>query len=505
MNEQTPLHPSVAKGAAAALAAAAILAIVHQYLFFGHPFGISHPLFVALFYGYMLTFGRPILRPVGALDWLLAGVIALLSLTFVWFHNPVLRALNTLAVPVLVFIQFTLLLSRRRYGYWDARLLADALDHLVPQSIRHWPTAVRTAGRLLTGVREGGGRSGNTQTSRVLIGLIVAAPLLLVILSLLASADGVFHYALASVPDWLGTISMSSWFWRVVWAAMMALLLFTYLWGFRDSAEYDWEQTLRSGEALVPARRARAAIDPVIAVTVLVSVTVVYVLYVGVQLSYLFGAWEGVLPEGLTYADYARQGFAELMAVSGINLALLMGTLLLVRSAEGGVNRVIRVLLLVIVGCTGVMLSSAFSRLQLYEEAYGYTYSRFLAHAFMFYVGALLLIGALRTIVRKLSLGRCFIMVSLVAYIMLNYAQMDARIAAGNIERYQVSGKLDEDYLLGLSTDATPLLVHFRETDYPQLRLEDHARWNHLMEHRGWQSFNWSYHRAAKAVASLRE
>ncbi|WP_020620049.1 DUF4153 domain-containing protein [Paenibacillus daejeonensis] len=501
MEEQTSSTAALTRGAGAALAAALGLAVVHQYLFFGHSFGISHPLFLVLFYGYMLAFGRPVLRPMRALDWLLAGAIALLSLTFVLFNNPVLRALNTLGIPLLVFLQFTLLLSRRRFSYWDRRVLADTLDHLVPQSVRHWPTTVQTISRLAARGENTEPSHQRTQATRIIIGLAVAAPLLIVILSLLSAADGVFHYVLAAVPDWLGSISMNTWFWRIVWAAFMMLLFFTYVWGFRDSAVYDWERTLAAEGELAPVKKAQTRIDPLIAVTVLISISVVYVVYVGVQLSYLFGAWEGILPAGFTYADYARQGFAELMTVSGINLVLLLGTLYLVREEGSGLGQLIRSLLLVIVGCTGVMLSSAFSRLQLYEAAYGYTYARFFAQAFMLYVGALLLLAGLRAILRRLPLGRCFIIVSLVAYIALNYAQMDERIAAGNIERYTKSGKLDENYLLNLSTDATPLLVHFRNMDYPQLRLEEHRNWQALdHQDRSWQSFNWSWHRAAKAL-----
>lgn len=487
-----------------ALAAAIGLALVHQYLFYGHSFGVSYPLFLLLFYAYMWTFGAPEMRPMKMTDWLLMAVIALLSLTFVLYHNQLLRVLNSLAIPMLVFVQFTLLLSRRMFSHWDIRVVADVLDHLVPQSVRHWPTPLRLLGRLMNGSTGVQGAQQRRQASRVLIGLLVAAPLLAVILSLLSSADGVFHYVLSAFPDWLGQLSVSGWFWRIVWTGGMALLLFTYLWGFRDGVVYDWERAALGEDALKPLRTRTLApkVDPLIATTVLVLVALVYVLYVVVQLSYLFGAWEGVLPQGLTYADYARQGFAELIALSGINLVILLGTLYLVKAGEGAMGRLIRILLLLIVGCTGVMLCSAYSRLQLYEQAYGYTYARFLAHAFMLYIGALLLLAGLRAALRRVPLGRCFIAVSLLAFLALNYAQMDAGIAAGNIERYRENGKLDEAYLLSLSTDATPLLIRFRKSDYPQLRLEDHRRWMALEQpERDWQSYNFSRRRAARELS----
>lgn len=42
--------------------------------------------------------------------------------------------------------------------------------------------------------------------------------------------------------------------------------------------------------------------------TVTVLVAVLYVVFCGIQIIYLFGGG-GELPEGVTYAEYARQGF----------------------------------------------------------------------------------------------------------------------------------------------------------------------------------------------------
>ena len=67
----------------------------------------------------------------------------------------------------------------------------------------------------------------------------------------------------------------------------------------------------------------RRKLPPAMTVTVLALLTGVYLLFFGAQAATLFSAFAGVRPEGLTYAEYARQGFFELCGVAMINLAVL--------------------------------------------------------------------------------------------------------------------------------------------------------------------------------------
>lgn len=142
---------------------------------------------------------------------------------------------------------------------------------------------------------------------KVLVGLLISCPLLLIVISLLSSADGVFHEILADVPALLERISFSEGLARVLWIILLGMGLFGFAQGFADPKHYDWSVPPLDGE---PVREPFTfSIDPVIITTILVSINTVYVLFVSVQFSYLFGAWDGVLPEGSTYADYARSGF----------------------------------------------------------------------------------------------------------------------------------------------------------------------------------------------------
>lgn len=49
----------------------------------------------------------------------------------------------------------------------------------------------------------------------------------------------------------------------------------------------------------------------------------IYVLFIGLQVTYLFSAFTGNIPQDFTYAEYARRGFFELCYISLCNLGIL--------------------------------------------------------------------------------------------------------------------------------------------------------------------------------------
>lgn len=475
------------------LAAALGLAVIHQYLFYGNRYGLSIPLFTLLFYVYMLMFAKDRLRPMNAASAVLAVCVLLLSLTFGLFANEFFYMLNQAAAPVLIVLHLTYILSDSRPDWGrPAALSSSALNHLIPQNIRQLASLAHWFKRKER--REG---ANAPVLARVLLGLTISVPLLTIVLVLLSSADGVFHAVLTHIPDVLARISLGEGIARTLWVLLLGAFFFGYLRGFvhpyRETEVLPLEKTEPEYRDTPPDFR----IDSVVAVTVLTAVNTVYVLFVSVQFSYLFGAWQGLLPTGDTYAEYARRGFFELVLVSGINFVLLLGILLLGMKGSDRLNRAVRILLYVLTVCSGAMLVSAFIRLAMYEEAYGYTTIRFLVHGFMIFLGALLAAAALRIAIPRFPLVKCYLVLGLAAYLIMNYIRMDVVIASNNIARYEASGKLDTDYLLSLSDEAIPLLVDFSAKHNGMLDSGLQGIWQSgRQQKQEWTALNWSRYRA---------
>jgi len=486
-----------------ALVGAFSLAAVHQYLFFGHDPGASFPLFISLLYAYLFHDRKGRIGRMSGFGWFMLAVVLLLSLTYVWFHNPVFYGLNALVVPALVCLHLAYERGAEKTEWWDIRIVGVALKHLIPLSLRHAPTAFRLA-RVASMRRVG--RKQKSAAGKVLTGLALAVLVLLVVVPLLASADGAFNRLLNGLPELARELSLGELLGRAIWIAVLCALLFGYSQGFAKPerrkrpprAAGSAGPEADAGERAAEIRRGRkAVIDPVVLATLLTAVNAVYVLFVAVQFKYLFGARDGILPDGQTYAEYARSGFGELVAVTAINFALLMVALVY----GGKLRKLVSALLYVLILCSGVMLFSAYSRLAMYEQAYGYTYIRFLVHAFMIYLAVLLVVAALRVRTSLVPLSKCYIAISLAAYVFVNYVGMDRMIAEQNLARYERTGDIDRWYLSRLSADAVPTLVRFgKEEGDEELRALLRSRSGSAYEDHDWRSYNLAVHRADRAL-----
>ena len=126
-----------------------------------------------------------------------------------------------------------------------------------------------------------------------------------------------------------------------------------------------------------PATAARPLAPARAALLVISGLCLVYGFYVLVQVSaVLLGSEYVERRTGLTYAEYARQGFFQLLAVAVITL-VAVSLARPVAAASGGVaGHGVRLLALVAVCCTEVMVVVSILRLQMYSDAFGLTMLR---------------------------------------------------------------------------------------------------------------------------------
>jgi len=460
------------------LGMACLLGLLGQYLFVSHEAGISVPLFVLAFYG---VFFYGVQGRIGGFDkwrgqsrsaWLLFLPIALLSLTYVLYNNAVFRLFNPLAILSLMIMQCVLITRSSTQPWYRPAFYTDVLKHAVARPFEQLSVPFELIQGMLKW-KDGQNQSG-AAIRKILLGLLIAAPLLIVVVILLSSADSIFLSWVNYLPQLLPFTSMNNIVWRFIVAIVLALYSFCFIVGllFRRPAERSLSSQLggQSSAAFSELQSSAASkgeltegkekgADPLVAGTLFISINLVYVLFAVIQFTYLFGAANGLLPDGNSYSDYARSGFAELVIVALINLGLLLFGLCGIRKAGPASELIRKMMLTLLVGCTLVMLTSAYSRLSLYEEAYGFTQLRLLAHGFMIYLGVLLFIALFAIWYSRVPLAKSVLTWTLAFYVAMNYVNMDARIAENNIARFEQSGEIDIHYLSTLSMDAAPALM----------------------------------------------
>ncbi|MEV4392289.1 DUF4153 domain-containing protein [Nonomuraea sp. NPDC049607] len=324
----------------------------------------------------------------------------------------------------------------------------------------------------------------------VLAGLGITVVLVLVFGLLFASADAVFAAyveRLTSTPAWADSVPS-----RIFVFGFVALLL--------------------AATVLVALR---PVIDPVgpahkfgvsrsVWLVPLVSVNLLFSAFVAVQIRALFGGADWVLrTAGLTYAEYARQGFFQLVVVSVFVLGIVAVAGGLLRT-ERGERWLLAVVLGVLCGLTMVVLASALHRMNLYTDAYGLSRLRISVQATVWWLGALfalvLLAGAVRLAGRGSGwLPRTVVLVTGLGLGVFSLVNPDLQVAQTQVEVRGVTN-MDSDYLGDLGAEAVSALDRLPEPQRSCV-LADVVRANGLDRADPWNGWNLARARARDLLA----
>lgn len=314
----------------------------------------------------------------------------------------------------------------------------------------------------------------NSKAKYVWIGILISIPLLLVIVSLLVSADAVFRNMFVEL---FSNIHMPE---RPFYLCLLIII------GIVGS--YSLLAYFAEGK-IVDEVKEKQKWEPMIAITFLSIITIVYLIFSVIQISYLFiGSFS--LPDGYTYAQYAREGFFQLLFVCMMNLIIVL--ICITRFQE---NKVLKAIMTVFSLCTFIMIASSAMRMILYIQKYQLTFLRILV-LWALIVISLLLTGCIINIYQnRFPLFSYAIVVVTVLYIGFSLAKPDYWIARYNLSNQEMA---DEKYLCNLSTDAVPALKQAGMiTEIGDL---EQTQWNEEYREMGILDFNFSYYRAGRIL-----
>lgn len=195
------------------------------------------------------------------------------------------------------------------------------------------------------------------------------------------------------------------------------------------------------------------------------ALNILFAAFVVVQIGWLFGGEALVLrTTGLSYAEYARHGFFELLWVAGLLLPVLLGAQALIPAAELRTLRLYRRLAVPLVMLLGAIMVSAGVRMNLYIHYYGISTDRLYASAFMIWLAivfAWLAVTVLRGRPRAFAAG--LVVTGFGVLFVLNVLNPDALVARAILQRGDTgrAGKtgMDLQYVARLGGDAVPMLV----------------------------------------------
>ncbi|GAA1173015.1 DUF4173 domain-containing protein [Kitasatospora gansuensis] len=182
--------------------------------------------------------------------------------------------------------------------------------------------------------------------------------------------------------------------------------------------------------------------------------------FVAIQAVVFFGGYETVMSKpGLVPAEYARQGFWQLLWVTVLTLAVvaLARHWAPRRTAED--RLLAKSLIGLLCALTLVVVASAYYRMQRYVDVFGLTRLRISVTAVELWLGVVLLLVLVGVLAgARRWLPRAVVLSAVVGVAVFGLIRPDALIAEQNVARYEHGGTIDVDYLSGLSADAVPAL-----------------------------------------------
>lgn len=327
----------------------------------------------------------------------------------------------------------------------------------------------------------------------ILLGLLLALPIVGILASLLSSADPIFSARLADFLEYFDIDKLPEYIFRLCYILILAY----FIAGSFVHALYNphEEKPDLSQDFFKP------FLGWVEAIVILVAVDLLFIAFVSIQFQYFFGGGANITAEGYTYAEYARRGFFELVGVAVISLLLYLGLGAITRREEKVQRGLFTGLSLLLIALVLVMLVSSWMRLAMYEDAYGFSRLRTYTHVFIPWLGALLVATAIMEVVQKQHRFALALIAVVFGFgISLAVLNVDAFIVDQNVRRAERGEQFDATYLLSLSQDAVPAMFDAYHGD--ALSTADHNAMGGMLacmskeyltaEKQPWQSFHLS-------------
>lgn len=443
------------------------LGFIFDLLFYDNNLGLNYPLYALFFLAGVYLFIRENESFSFIRFMIFSSVIIYISSSFARFSlQSVIGILNFFAVPFLFAILPAL--SKKDFRE-EKKLPLVAADRFI-RSLGGFFFLVENAFNFSSSAV---GARNRSKAYGIIAGICLSLLAMAVIIPLMASADMVFNEIMLRITrNITADIDLEIFISHII----IIFLVSGYMYGFlgtvvnkRKSGPVSIDK-LSAGETalkLMAGKRMKQKtdFDSIIPMTVFLSVmNLVFLFFSYIQVKYIILGGTDYLPENITYAEYARSGFFQMMVLSVMNFSITIFLSSYICKLKK--TKKLQILLTTLSIFTLIVVFSSYSRMNLYENTYGYTRLRFLVYIILFTEAGLNLMLMYGIWNRNFEFLRYGLLAVLFVYLMLNTVNIDGYIASRNIDRYFETNDIDMNYLIySLSSDASTELLRLKDVD----------------------------------------
>ncbi|MGL5576501.1 MAG: DUF4153 domain-containing protein, partial [Sarcina sp.] len=357
----------------------------------------------------------------------------LLSITFSIFTNEMLRVLNLLVVPIFILSGVKLLFADEiEFSFFGfiKKVLSLAIVKPLTNNQKIYIF------KLFSDSNKG--KNGNKGILKdIFVGVAISIPALIILGGMLSSANNYFADLLGNFINEIFSFNLDG-FQSLLFGILTGGIVFLYLQMFLNTMNVQFSGGNIKNEH--PNRKV-VKLNVRILNTVLVMINILYLVFVFSTMQH----------KTEVYSQIAREGFFQLIFVVVINISIIMSF-----EKKTKNNIFSKILFAIMTVLSGFMGVSSVISLKEYINAYGLTQLRFISIIFAVLI-IVLLIMVFVNIFKKFKIWNYALIMFIVAYVGINYINMDAYIVKFNVNKYEQtkdSRYLDKYYLGSLSKDA---------------------------------------------------
>lgn len=428
-----------------------LLCLWNSILFFNQSLGINVILFtipMCLFLIYVFKNKQLIKNKKGLLYVI---PITLLSLSYFIYDNEIFNILNRLVITLLYIFMFI-------YTINPTYKICNIISNIF--SIIFEPFGkIDNVFRLIKSNKKE--KSHNKNIGKLLKSIIIILPIVLFIIYLLSSADEVFRIFFNDIFEWIKNLTLERIIFELISRGIIIFILFTYISSILNYIIFNYKNVNNSPKVI------NKEYDTTTIKMLLTILNVIYIFFDIIQIRSLL---LHKMTMDITYSEYARRGFFELLVVSLLNLIFI---LIAKKQENKNDSTYIKTNSIIMVFLTLIIIASSFIRMYMYQDAYGCTFLRLMTYVVLITEVLMLIPTIMYILDSKVKILRYYIPIAVFMYTLVNLLPINGYITKYNIDRYYKTGKLDIEYLKNNSADNIEELINlYNKTDDENIKEE---------------------------------
>ncbi len=313
--------------------------------------------------------------------------------------------------------------------------------------------------KIFRAASQGKAKHGMGFILKVLSGLLLTAIPTVIVLILLSYDEGfgqlidkIFSFDMEEIFSHIGSL-------------ILAIPIGMYIFGLYASSTEKLVSKAITAEGCKKGFEKAKIMPQLTALTAVLPIVFLYVVYFISQWKYYVSGFTGILPEDFSYAEYARNGFFELCAVSVINLIIIITVVMFMRRGGKRTCPMLKIITTVFCISTLILIATAIAKLVMYIDCYGLTQKRVYAMWLMVVIAIVYIIVALGQYISRIKTVSTSLAVCIMLFAALALCNVNSIIAEYNVDRY-IEGTLDTvdiSAMDDLGDSAIPALVRLAE------------------------------------------